>query len=73
MVGEIVNLGVGSIKLSLNRDKILAYQGLASNPAFIYAMNSNGSKWAENATSNNNFALPLELINGLIAVSIPDN
>ncbi|MEP0856232.1 endonuclease/exonuclease/phosphatase family protein [Trichocoleus sp. DQ-U1] len=71
-VGEIVNPDLGSMKLSSDGDQILAYQGLATAPTFIYAINSNDSAWAENATSNNNSALPPGLTNGLTAVSIPE-
>ncbi|MEO0869032.1 MAG: hypothetical protein AAFY17_11410, partial [Cyanobacteria bacterium J06642_11] len=38
--GTVVNPAVSSIAFSASGDQILAYQGDASNPTFIYALNS---------------------------------
>lgn len=70
--GTIINPSLSSVAFSADGDQILAYQGTASSPTFIYAVNSEGSGWATDATNSNTSALPAGLTNGLTAVSIPE-
>ncbi|MCD4745089.1 MAG: lamin tail domain-containing protein, partial [Bacteroidales bacterium] len=64
----------GLTGLSSSGDQILAYQGDASSPTFIYALNDEGSGvWQSDATSSNTSALPSGLTNGTTAVAIVEN
>ncbi len=61
----------GSWALSSSGDQILAYQGAAATPTFIYAINNDGAGvWQANATSTNNSAIPTGLTNGTNAVAV---
>ena len=51
-------------------DQILVYQGPASNPTFVYAINFEQSNWVASATSSNNSAIPAGLVDGTSAVNI---
>jgi len=63
-------LGSGGFSLATGGDQIIAFQGDATTPNIIYALNSDGTGWAADATSANNSALPTGLTNGFSAVSI---
>ncbi len=54
-------------------DQILAYQGSAANPTFLYAINfaGGGSAFAANAASASTSALPPGLILGQTALALP--
>lgn len=58
--------------LSTGGDQILAYQGSADSPVFIYAVNIEGNGWQATATSSNTSALPPGLVNGETAVALPE-
>lgn len=70
--GEVVSPAVSGVAFSGSGDQILAYQGNTSSPTFIYALNSDGSTWAANATSSNNSALPTGLTDGTTAIAIQE-
>ena len=55
---------------SASGDQILAYQGDAAAPSFLYALNSSGTGWQADATSSNTSALPPGLTNGTTAVAL---
>jgi len=66
--GSVVSLDISDI--SNSGDQIIAYTGSASNPTFLFALNNDGSSWQNNATSNNNSALPSGLTNGANAIAL---
>ncbi|MGE7416082.1 ExeM/NucH family extracellular endonuclease, partial [Methylobacterium tarhaniae] len=59
--------------LSTSGDQILAYQGTAASPTFLYAINvaDGGTTFAANGTNANTSALPPGLTPGLTAVALP--
>lgn len=61
------------LSLSNDGDQILAYQGSAGSPAFIFALHSNGNDWNDDATSAQTSALPPGVPNANIAVPEVDN
>jgi endonuclease I len=63
------DLGTGGFLLSSSGDQVLAFQGDAADPAFIYALNADDTGWAD-ATSSNTTALPTGLVAGTTAVNI---
>ncbi|WP_268161992.1 hypothetical protein, partial [Pasteurella multocida] len=54
----------GTLALSASGDQILAYQGDATAPTFIYAVNDKGTAWQSDSSDANTSALPTGLING---------
>ncbi|AUP79185.1 T9SS type A sorting domain-containing protein [Flavivirga eckloniae] len=58
-----------SFQLSTSGDQILAYQGLASSPTFIFAVNFEGVGWSD-ATNSNDTALPTGLTDGINALDV---
>ena len=70
--GTVVDItSVGSMALATSGDQILAYQGDASSPTFIYALNINGAGvWQAGAPDSNSSALPSGLVNGETAVAV---
>ncbi len=68
---SINNTGVGSngLMLSTSGDQILAFQGDAATPTFIYALTYDSTGWS-NATSSNTTALPPGVYDGTSAVSL---
>ena len=72
--GTVVNPTLSSVLFSASGDQILAYQGDASNPTFIYGLNSEGNPgaWQSDATSSNTSALPAGLVDGETAVAIDE-
>ena len=69
--GESIQPSVSGVAFSADGDQIIAYQGAATNPTFLYALNSEGSGvWQSDATSSNTSALPTSLINGETAVAL---
>jgi predicted extracellular nuclease/2',3'-cyclic-nucleotide 2'-phosphodiesterase (5'-nucleotidase family) len=59
--------------LNASGDQILAYQGTAASPTFLYAINfaDGGTAFAANATSASTSALPPGLTPGQTAVALP--
>ncbi len=55
--------------LATTGDQIIAYQGTATSPTFIFAIQSNSSTWQSDATNSQTSALPKGLINGVTAVA----
>lgn len=72
--GTIINPTISSILFSTSGDQIIAYQGDSSNPAFLYALNSEGNPgvWQSDSTSSNNSALPTGLVNGETAIALKE-
>lgn len=66
--GTVINLSLSD--LSNSGDQITLYEGSASSPTPLFAVNDDGSSWASNATSSNNSALPAGLSNGATAVAL---
>ncbi|GAB6283556.1 MAG: hypothetical protein STSR0008_23320 [Ignavibacterium sp.] len=61
----------GSFDLSASGDQIIAFQGNATSPILLYALNDDSTGvWQANATSSNTSALPAGLVNGTSAVAI---
>ena len=74
LAGTVVSPVVSGVAFAATGDQILAYQGLASNPTFLYGLNSDGSvgEWQTDATSANTSALPSGLVNGTTAIALPE-
>jgi hypothetical protein len=71
--GDIITFTFTNIALGTNGDQILAYQGSAASPTFIFALNNNGSAtWQSSATNARNSALPTGLTNGVNAIAITE-
>lgn len=70
--GSIIAPEVSGLSLSAAGDQILAYQGLASAPTFIYGLNSEGTGWQAGATDSNTSAAPAGLTDGLTAVAFAE-
>ncbi len=71
--GTSIKPAVSGVAFSASGDQIIAYQGEAANPTFLYALNSEGNGlWQENATSSNTSALPTGLVNGETAVALSE-
>ncbi|WP_099239029.1 ExeM/NucH family extracellular endonuclease [Synechococcus sp. BDU 130192] len=72
--GTIINPVVSGISFSASGDQIIAYQGDASSPTFIYALNSEGNPgvWQSDSTNSNTSALPTGLVNGETAVALDE-
>lgn len=70
--GTVVSISVGSMQFSTSGDQILAYQGSASSPTMIYALNGEGSGWQSDCTSSNTSALPAGLVDGETAIALPE-
>ena len=71
--GDVITFTLTNISLGTNGDQILAYQGLAASPTFIYAINNEGSAtWQTTANNSSRSALPLGLTNGTTAVAITE-
>ncbi|PKL33680.1 MAG: hypothetical protein CVV40_00490, partial [Planctomycetes bacterium HGW-Planctomycetes-2] len=67
---SVNNTGLGTaFALATAGDQILAFQGLATAPAFIYALNTGGGGWTD-ATSSNTTALPPGLTPALTALDL---
>lgn len=68
--GTVVSFNEGSMSLSTSGDQILAYQGSASNPTFIAAIQMNEDYWDNDATSSNTSAIPSGLTDGVNCLHI---
>ncbi|NJL81944.1 MAG: ExeM/NucH family extracellular endonuclease [Chloroflexaceae bacterium] len=68
--GEIITPTLTGVAFSTAGDQIIAYQGTATNPSFIYALNSEGTSWQTDATSTNTSALPRGLANAASAIAL---
>jgi len=68
--GTVVSFNEGSMSLSTSGDQILAYQGSASNPTFIAAIQMNEDCWDNDATSSNTSAIPSGLTDGVNCLHI---
>lgn len=63
------DLGSGGFNLSTSGDQIIAFQGLATNPTFLYAVNDRLGTWQTTADTSNSSALPTGLVDGDTAVA----
>lgn len=71
--GTIIDPGVSSMQFATAGDQVLAYQGTASSPTFLYALNNEGAGvWQADATNANTSALPPGLTNGTTAVALDE-
>jgi hypothetical protein len=62
-----------NILLSASGDQLIAFQGSATDPTILYAVNSEGSAvWQSDATSANTSALPTGLANGTSAIALDE-
>lgn len=55
--------------LNANGDQLLAFQGAATSPTFLYAVNFDGAGWSE-ANNSSTSAIPAGLTNGVNAVDL---
>ncbi|MFH0981325.1 MAG: endonuclease, partial [Planctomycetota bacterium] len=63
-------LGSGGFLLAIAGDQVLVFEGDASSPAFIYAINADSAGWSD-AINSNTTALPTGLTDGTTAVNMP--
>lgn len=71
--GEIITYTLDNVKLGTNGDQILAYQGTAASPTFIYALNNfQSATWQSNASNSKSSALPMGLTNGVNAIALTE-
>jgi hypothetical protein len=71
--GDIITFTLTNVALGNNGDQILAYQGSAASPTFIFALNNEGSAtWQSSATNARTSALPSGLTNGTNAIAITE-
>ena len=69
--GSVVTLSdLGNIAFSSRGDQIVIYQGSESNPAFLFALNSQGNGFQSDATSKSTSALPPGLVEGETAIAL---
>lgn len=69
--GQIIELTFTNIVLNSNGDQLLAYQGTAGSPSFLFAINNQGSgEWQLNTRNSSNSALPTGLTNGSNAIAL---
>lgn len=71
-VGEVVTVNEPTgPSFSTSGEQLLAYQGTADNPTFIYGLNDEGpAEWQADALNSNTSALPAGLVNGSTAVAV---
>ena len=67
--GTVINTLAAGVAFSSSGDQIIAYQ---ENLNLIYALNSEGNGWQNDATSSNTSTLPHGLINGETAIALPE-
>ena len=67
-VGSITT--TGSLNFNANGDGLIAYQGSAASPAFVFALNNQDFGWQADATDASTSALPTGLVEGLTAIAI---
>jgi len=60
----------GTFDLAASGDQLIIYQGVASDPHMVYALNYSSKKWATDASDAASSALPTGLTNGYSAVSL---
>lgn len=71
--GDVITFTLNNISLGTNGDQILAYQGAAVSPTFLFAINSEGSAvWQSTASNARTSALPTGLTNGTTAIAITE-
>lgn len=71
--GDVITFTLTNIALNTNGDQILAYQGLAASPTFIFAINNQGAAvWQTTANNSQSSALPTGLTNGTNAIAITE-
>lgn len=65
-----VGVGTSGFSLSTSGDQIIAFQGLSTNPTFLFALLTNSTAFQADATSSNTSALPPGLGVGTSAVAV---
>lgn len=63
-------VGTSGFSLSSSGDQIIAFQGLSTNPTFLFALLTNSTEFQADATSSNTSALPPALVVGTSAVAV---
>lgn len=63
-------VGTSGFSLSTSGDQIIAFQGLSTNPTFLFALLTNSTEFQADATSSNTSALPPGLEIGTTAVAV---
>ncbi|MEA5471001.1 ExeM/NucH family extracellular endonuclease [Spirulina sp. 06S082] len=67
--GTIVSVTSTNLRFATEGDQLIAYQGIETNPNFLYAINSEGSDWQSDATNSHTSALPTGLTEGINAIA----
>lgn len=73
--GTVINVGTTGMSFSGSGDSIIAYQGTAANPTFLYAIDladGNGT-FSTGATNSNTSAMPSALALGQTAIALPQD
>ncbi|WP_299489951.1 choice-of-anchor I family protein [Acaryochloris sp. IP29b_bin.137] len=63
-------VGTSGFSLSTSGDQIIAFQGLSTDPTFLFALLTNSTEFQADATSSNTSALPPGLEIGTTAVAV---
>lgn len=63
-------VGISGFSLSTSGDQIIAFQGLSTNPQFLFVLLTNSTEFQADATSSNTSALPPGLVMGTSAVAV---
>lgn len=73
--GTVVNIGATGMSLSGSGDSIIAYQGTAANPTFLYAIDlaDGNGVFSSGATNSNTSAMPSALALGQTAIALPQD
>jgi len=70
--GDVITVTTSGPAFSSSGDQIIAYQGDASSPTLIFALNSELSSWQSDATSSTTSALPTGLTDGTNAIALAE-
>ncbi len=72
--GDVIEFTLATITLGTGGDQLLAYQGTAGSPTFIFALNNEGANvWQTSGSPNNRESnLPAGLTNGVNAVALTE-
>ena len=63
-------VGTSGLNLSASGDQVIAFQGLSTSPALIFAVQTNSNQWQTDSDDSNQSDLPLGLVNGTTAVAV---
>ncbi|KQY89763.1 Calx-beta domain-containing protein [Brevundimonas sp. Root1423] len=73
--GTVINVGATGMSFSGSGDSIIAYQGTAGNPTFLYAVDfaDGNGVFAATASNSNTSAMPSTLEPGRTAIALPQD